>query len=89
MPSHEQQFVLDVLGCFVLQTFHFMCKALPLRLVVMIPAGMGMCAVDEAKIGGLEIKGARIRRRIVLQEVAGDGAVINERVRFGIRCDEG
>ena len=84
VPAHVEQLVLGAMRSITVELGNLMLKALPLGQIMMgMERGIGgICAINETKVCGHEIKGASISRGLILQEISCDGSVID----IGTRC---
>ena len=68
MSAHIEQLVFDTTRSLAIELGHLVLEALPLsQIFVGMKSGVGgICAIDETKVGGHEIKCARIGRGHIL-----------------------
>ena len=79
VSAHIEQLVPGAMRSFAVELGDLMLEALPLgQVMVGGKSGIGwVCAIEETKVCGHEIKSAGIGRGLILQEVSGDGSVID------------
>ena len=68
VSAHVEQLVFGTTRSLTIEPGYLVLEALPLsQILVGMKSGIGwICAIDETKISGHEIKGARIGRGLIL-----------------------
>ena len=82
VPAQVEELVLGAGRSVAVELAELMLEALPLGPVTVgTESGIGwVCAVDETKVCGHEIERGGIGRGLILQEISGDGGVVDVRI---------